>query len=74
MQFEEIKNKLEIELQNKKTYDKLLDKIENQLKVAKKAETIYNKEREKLENLIIEKEKITASIQNQERDEEQSNE
>lgn len=69
MQFEEIQNELEKEIENKKAYDKVLDKIANQLKVTKKAEAIYNKEKTKLENLIIEKEKITQIDQ-----EEQSNE
>lgn len=72
MQFEEIKNKLEIELQNKKAYDKVLDKISSQLKATKKAETIYNKEKAKLEDLILEKEKLTEL--NKEIEKEQSNE
>lgn len=72
MQFEKIQNQIETELQNKKAYDKVLEKIGEQLKVIKKAEANYNKEKEKLENLIVEKNKLTST--QQEIDKEQSNE
>lgn len=72
MQFEKIQNQIETELQNKKVYDKVLEKIGEQLKVTKKAEANYNKEKEKLENLIVEKNKLTST--QQEIDKEQSNE
>ncbi|HDX6250484.1 TPA: hypothetical protein RQJ16_001790 [Campylobacter fetus subsp. venerealis] len=72
MQFEKIQNQIETELQNKKAYDKVLEKIGEQLKVTKKAEANYNKEKEKLENLIVEKNKLTST--QQEIDKEQSNE
>lgn len=70
MQFEDLQNKIEKEIENKKAYDKVLSKIATQLKATKKAETTYNKEKTKLENLIIEKEKLTEPIQ----EKEQSNE
>lgn len=70
MQFEDLQNKIEKEIENKKAYDKVLSKIATQLKATKKAETTYNKEKTKLENLIIEKEKLAEPIQ----EKEQSNE
>ncbi|PSM51252.1 hypothetical protein CBLAS_1427 [Campylobacter blaseri] len=72
MQFEKIQGQIEKELENKKAYDKILDKIGTQLKTTKKAEANYNKEKEKLENLIIEKERLSSA--SQEINKEQSNE
>ncbi|MCI6641481.1 MULTISPECIES: hypothetical protein [Campylobacter] len=59
MDFAEIQSQIEAEIQNKRAYNKVLEKIEEQLKITKKAEILYVKEKEKLEKLMKEKEALT---------------
>lgn len=63
MEYENIKNQIKAEIENKKANDKLLVKISNQIKITEKAQANVDKEKEKLEKLMEEKQNLANQIQ-----------
>ncbi len=63
MEYENIKNQIKAEIENKKANYKLLEKISNQIKITEKAQANVDKEKEKLEKLMEEKQNLANQIQ-----------